>query len=159
MVKITLTLDQMRLAKTEAEARQRAVEARKGRSLGPSKNPLGQNIIGVMGELAFATWSGLPWTASRGAALSEQLDVGNCEVRTRRRATDQDLFVKNNKFGKQSPSTFYVLAIADEGNPEVILVGWTILAMIFEYGYPRQFDCTGYPKDQLCDMEVLHAKR
>lgn len=159
MVSVYLTFDQMNLAKQEGFLRRKKAVERGDKTLGPSRDPLGQDIVGVLGELAFATWSGLPWTAGRrGDIRNDRNDVGTCEIRTRRRATDQDLFIKKWKIGRQQPSTIYVLAIADIDVYEVLLRGWTTLDRIAEFGYPRHHDCIGFNQQDLFPMELLNVK-
>ena len=48
-----------------------------------------------------------------------------------------------------------MLTIADEDNPTVLLVGWTTLGTIAEYGYPRQYDSTGFRQTDLLDLKEL----
>ena len=142
---VTLSSRQLDHAYKWAEDRQASVKARNGQSQGHSNFPLRQDIIGVMGELAFAQWSGLPWTAVRGFGYDKRSgDVGKIEVRTRRHETDRDLFVKRSKFKTQTPSTIYVLTWATENYDVVDVIGWTTLGRIATFGYDRFADCIGY---------------
>lgn len=157
---VQLTDEQCRLADREGKARNDAATSRHARSNGPQGDFVRQNIIGVRGEIAFATWSGLPWVASRGADYDDTTaDVGNCEVRTRRVNSDGNMTVKVSAFDKYEPSRVYVLAWAHERSPIVRLIGYTSLGDIFEYGTLNpKWNAMVLPWQQLADLRSLNAR-
>lgn len=157
---VQLTDEQCRLADREGRARTDAIYARGAISNGPSGDRYRQDQLGVRGEIAFATWSGLPWVASRGAAYDDTTaDVGNCEVRTRRVNSDGNMTVKVSAFDKYEPSRLYVLAWAHERSPIVRLIGYTSLGDIFEYGTLNpKWNAMVLPWQQLADLRSLNAR-
>ena len=159
---IGLTPGELTLARTEAEARQAAIRARGATSNGPANQSVENDLLGVMGEIAYAKWSGLPWVASKGADYDDQgFDVGNCEVRTRRlHSTGLDLTVKASAQQKYSPDRIYVLAWASPKNNLVRLVGYTTLGFIVDYGtFRHDWNAWCLPWRLLVDLEELHAQR
>jgi hypothetical protein len=159
---VGLTPGEMTLARTEAEARQAAIRARGATSNGPANQSIENDMIGVMGEIAFAKWSGLPWVASKGADYDAGgFDVGNCEVRTRRLHTlGLDMTVKSSAQFKYKPDRIYVLAWASPNSKNVRLVGYTTLGFIVDYGhYRHDWDAYVLGWKLLVDLEELNAKR
>jgi hypothetical protein len=159
---IGLTPGEMTAARSEAEARQAAIRARGAISNGPQNQSIDNDMIGVMGEMAFAKWSGLPWVASKGADYDEQgYDVGNCEVRTRRlQSAGLDMTVKASAQNKFGPDRIYVLAWASPRNNLVRLVGYTTLGFIVDYGtFHHTWNAWVLPWRLLIDLEELNAKR
>ena len=159
-IRVTLTGPQQALARREGQARNTAAMARGARSNGPAGDFVRQHILGVLGELAFATWSGEAWTASRGADYDDQTaDVGNCEVRTRRSTSDRNMTVKLSAFDKYLPSRLYVLTWAHETSRLVQLVGYTSLGTIFEYGRrDDRLNAMVLRWQDLVDLRSLYAK-
>lgn len=158
LIRVDLSTAQMELAAKEGRARRAAAETYGHQTLGPSTDPAGQDIVGVIGELAFAKWSRLPWTAGRRGAIEHQPDVERYEVRTRRLHSDRELFVKNKKQLTQPPSQRYVLVWASESSPIAYLVGWTTLGDIMEFGYTRRHDSTGLHSQYLRPMALLRKE-
>jgi hypothetical protein len=159
---IGLTPGEMATARSEAEARQAAIRARGAISNGPANQSIDNDMIGVMGEMAFAKWSGLPWVASKGADYDEQgYDVGNCEVRTRRlQSGGLDMTVKASAQNKYGPDRIYVLAWASPTNNLVRLVGYTNLGFIVDYGtFHHTWNAWVLPWRLLIDLEELNAQR
>jgi hypothetical protein len=159
---IGLTPGELATARSEAEARQAAIRARGATSNGPANQSIDNDMIGVMGEMAFAKWSGLPWVASKGADYDEQgYDVGNCEVRTRRLHTvGLDMTVKSSAQFKYKPDRIYVLAWASPNNKNVRLVGYTTLGFIVDYGtFNHAWNAWVLNWKLLVDLEELNAKR
>lgn len=159
---IGLTPGEMTLARTEAEARQAAIRARGATSNGPTNQSIDNDMIGVMGEIAFAKWSGLPWVASKGADYDEHgYDVGNCEVRTRRlQSAGLDMTVKASAQQKYGPDRIYVLAWASPRNNLVRLVGYTTLGFIVDYGtFHHTWNAWVLPWRLLIDLEELNARQ
>lgn len=157
---IRLSDAECRLADREGRARTDAILARGATSNGPAGDRYRQDQLGVRGEIAFATWSGLPWVASRGAAYDDTTaDVGNCEVRTRRVNSDGNMTVKLSAFDKYEPSRIYVLAWAHERSPIVRLIGYTSLGDIFEHGTLNpKWNAMVLSWQQLADLRSLIAR-
>ena len=155
MITVRLTDYEMAECIREAHERQRAVKARQAQSNGPTVNPIEQDLVGILGEVAFAKWSGQRPTAPQGQHFNQNTDFPNCEVRTRSKKSGGTLFVKNKKFNQQPPSTIYVLAWADPQSLDVELVGWTTLGTIADYGYPGPYDSTRFEAQGLQPMETL----
>jgi hypothetical protein len=164
---VHLTPGEMAIADQEGRARQDAIERRGAKSNGPDPNNRDRlrgergNIIGVMGEIAFAKWSGLPWVASKGADYDDQgYDVGNCEVRTRRLDSDRNLTLKASAAQKYSPNRIYVLAWASHKNSAVRLIGYTTLGTIVDYGnFRTDWNAWVLNWKLLVDLEELNAQR
>jgi len=158
---IGLTPGELTLARTEAEARQAAIRARGATSNGPANQSIENDLLGVMGEMAFAKWSGLPWVASKGADYdADGFDVGNCEVRTRRlHSIGLDMTVKASAQQKYKPDRIYVLAWASPKNNQVRLVGYTTLGFIVDYGtFNHAWNAYVLPWKLLVDLEELNAR-
>lgn len=156
-IPISLTAEQMDTVHLEAAARQASIHARHATSNGTTAQPLLSDVLGVMGELAFSTWSGLPWTASRGADYDDQTpDVGNCEVRTRNPKSGRDLVIKASAQTKYPPNRFYILAWAFPETTRVELVGYTTLGTVFDYGtFHERMNAMVFPWQDLADMRFL----
>ena len=159
-IRITLDTAQLALAQREGRARNTAATARGARSNGPAGDFERQHILGAIGEIAFATWSGLPWVASRGADYDDTTaDVGNCEVRTRRTSSDRNMTVKLSAIDKYKPGRIYVLTWAHEKSRLVQLVGYTTLGTIFEYGQRNnRLNAMVLPWQDLVDLRSLYVR-
>jgi hypothetical protein len=157
-IPITLTSHQMDIAHDEAMARYRAARARQATAHNQYASPIESELRGIMGELAFAQWSGLPWSASKGSDYRPgEPDVGNCEVKTRK--PGYDLFARLKEFTYYKPNRFYVLAWATVGDPVVELVGYSTLGFIHDYGQWRD-DMKSFllPWQLTIDVEELYAR-
>lgn len=152
-----LSPDEMEVARLEGQARHDATQRRGARNNGPQGDFLTQHVLGVMGEIAFSKWSGLPWTASKGGTYDALTpDVGNCEVRTRSTNSDRDMTVKANAQNKYPPSRIYVLTWAHPKMRRVLLVGYTSLGEIFDHGaYRKDWNAMVYPWQNMIDLRTL----
>ena len=160
-IMVDLTPIELMTARTEAQARFDAIQARRAKSNGPTNQSVDNDMIGVMGEMAFSKWSGLPWTASKGATYdSLGADVGELEVRTRRMDSDKHLTLKFSAQYKYPNTRLYVLAWATPYDPMVYLVGYTSLEMIRVYGEIRNdWSCYSYNYKDLNDLrELFHGR-
>ena len=160
-IMVDLGYDELITAINEGHARYEATQARRAKSNGPRNQSPDNDTIGVMGEMAFAKWSGLPWTASKGAIYdSLGADVGELEVRTRRMNSDKNLTLKLSAASKYDGDRLYVLAWATMYDPMVYLVGYTSLEMIRVYGEIRNdWSCYSYNYKNLNDLrELFHGR-
>ena len=160
-IMVDLGYDELITAINEGHARYEATQARRAKSNGPRNQSPDNDTIGVMGEMAFAKWSGLPWTASKGATYdSLGADVGELEVRTRRMNSDKHLTLKFSAQYKYPDSRLYVLAWAAVYDPMVYLVGYTSLEMIRVYGEIRNdWSCYSFNYKDLNDLRELFRGR
>ena len=157
---VTLTAEEFEMAQTEGAARWKSVTDRNAKGTGlPSQSRY--HTIGVLGEVAFAKWSGLPWLAPKGANyIRECSDVGTMEVKTRYLGSGPDIYARFNEVDKYSPDQLYVLAWSD-AKRKVYLVGYTSLGTIVDYGtYDPRWEAYILPWQNCCDLkELFHGIR
>jgi hypothetical protein len=110
--------------------------------------------IGVLGEVAVAEWTGLPWTGRMDGNYNPAIrDVDPYEVKTS--AKIKDLWIRGNAFESRPPSQIYIRAIVVAYNA-VELIGWASLGYVVdEAEYRKGDDCYVLPANQLQPMETL----
>jgi len=157
-LQIVLTATQIELAHQEGQQRYEAIHARNAKPHNQVIAPPANYVLGTMGEIAFAEWSGLEWTASKGADYRPgEPDVGNCEVKTRSHNSDRMIFARLSEYNYYKPTRLYVLAWATINEPVVDLVGYTTLGTIVDHGtWRRNWTCYMLPTEYLIDLRTLN---
>ena len=110
--------------------------------------------IGVLGEVAVAELTGMPWTGRMDGNYNPAIrDVDPYEVKTS--AKIKDLWIRGTTEDMRPPSQVYIKAIVVAYNT-VELIGWASLGYVVdEAEYRRNQDCYVLPANQLQPMETL----
>ena len=107
------------------------------------------DLLGAKGELAVSLFTGLPWTGSKGAHVT---DVDGYEVRTTKRKDGKNYYLYVRDKDKDA---IYIFCIVD--GPKVVIAGWATSADVRTKGTLMYEDtqCYGLPREQLYPMETL----
>ena len=157
---VVVRLSEERMIDVRHEAIRGREDAMKKRRLNHNRTLMSPNqlqqieTIGVLGEVAVAEWTGLPWTGRLSGNYDPAIrDVDPYEVKTS--SGIKDLWIRGTTEDMRPPSQVYIKAIVVAYNT-VELIGWTTLGYVVDYAeYRRGQDCYVLPANKLQPMGTL----